>query len=338
MIVFYVKTTETCNLNCEHCFTSGSKGRKIFFNPEDTAKFVNHWGNEEIHIDFHGGEPFLAPLDDMKRFHTLVRDVNPSSSIGVTTNLTFKLTPEKVSFIQNELSGRICTSWDEGIRWTNVRQYDLWKKNVRLLIGLGVDVKVNVSMNTKLMKRSPAGVLALFRELGIREIAFERLTHDGTAERNPHIFPTNKAIDDWIWEMDKVNDRDYFDNVLLESVYAKFEGKGNRNSTFCRGCEKIMFTINADGTVAGCPNSAPTAHYATIYDSKESVLASPERACMIATEAYQNPECISCEVFGQCGGDCYKLNWDTQCPAPKRLMYGLNNKTNRAMQLQVHVL
>ena len=118
MIIFYVKTTETCNLNCEHCFTSGSKGRKIYFNPEATANFVNQWADEQIHIDFHGGEPFLAPLEDMKRFHKLVRDANPSSSIGATTNLTYKLTPEKLAFIQNELSGRIGTSWDEGIRWT----------------------------------------------------------------------------------------------------------------------------------------------------------------------------------------------------------------------------
>jgi radical SAM protein with 4Fe4S-binding SPASM domain len=338
MKIFYIKTTETCNLNCSHCFTSGINGRKIYFDPVATASFVNNFADEQIHIDYHGGEPFLAPLEDMRTFYKLVSEKNKKASFGATTNLTHKLTPEKLSFIQNELSSRIATSWDEGIRWANVRQYDLWKHNVRLLVALGVDIKLFVSMNTQLIKRSPTGVLALFKELGLREVAFERLTHDGSAERNPHIFPTNRQIDDWIWEMHQVNDRGYFNNVLLESIYAKFEGGGNRNSTFCRGCEKIMFTINADGTIAGCPNSAPTSHYAHIGDDIDSILNHEKRGCMIATEALIDPRCIPCEVFGQCGGDCYKLDWDTQCPAPKRLMYGLNNKTDRAVQLQVHLL
>ena len=33
-IMVYVKTTETCNLNCDHCFTSGTRGAKIYFNPD----------------------------------------------------------------------------------------------------------------------------------------------------------------------------------------------------------------------------------------------------------------------------------------------------------------
>jgi radical SAM protein with 4Fe4S-binding SPASM domain len=338
MKVFYIKTTETCNLNCSHCFTSGINGKKIYFDPVSTAGFVNNFTSEQVHIDFHGGEPFLAPLDDMKTFHRLVSEKNCKATFGITTNLTYKLTDEKIDFIKNELSNRIATSWDEGIRWANVKQYDLWKKNVRTLIGLGVDIKLFVSMNAQLVKRSPAGVLALFKELGISEIAFERLTHDGSAERNPYIFPTNKEIDDWIWEMHLVNDREYFNNVLLESIYSKFEGGSNRESTFCRGCEQIIFTVNADGTIAGCPNSAPTSHYARISDNITSILSHDKRGCMIAAEAHIDPRCISCEVFGECGGDCYKLEWDTQCPAPKRLMYGLNNKTDRTVQLQVHLL
>jgi radical SAM protein with 4Fe4S-binding SPASM domain len=324
MKIFYIKTTETCNLNCSHCFTSGKNGRKIYFNPVTTAAFVNNFTDEEVHIDYHGGEPFLAPLEDMRTFYKLVSAKNKKASFGVTTNLTFKLTEDKISFIQNELSSRIATSWDEGIRWANTKQYDLWKNNVRKLISLGVTVKVFVSMNVQLMKREPLDVLNIFRELGIREVAFERLTHDGSAERNPHIFPTNGQIDDWIWEMHKVNDREWFDNNLLESVYTKFEDGDIRSSTFCRKCEKIIFTVNADGTIAGCPNSAPSSHYAHVSDDISSILNHDKRSCMIAAEAHIDPRCISCKVFGECGGDCYKLEWDeTHCPAPKKLMYAL---------------
>lgn len=339
MKIFYIKTTETCNLNCDHCFTSGSKGKKIYFDPERTAKFVNQFAGDEMHIDFHGGEPFLAPLGDMYAFWNSVRDVCGSSvSFGATSNLTYKLSQDKIDFMTKVLNKRIATSWDEGIRWKDKKQYQLWEKNVKELVSRGFEVKVFISMNTALMLRNPKDILDMLQGLGIREVAFERLTHDGSANRNPLIFPTNKVIDDWIYEMHLVNDRKWFDNILLESIYAKFEGGDNRSSTFCRGCEQIMFTINADGTVAGCPNSAPTAHYATVEATKEEVMSHNGRTCMIAEEAFIDPRCISCEVFGQCGGDCYKLGWDTQCPAPKRLMYGLNNKADGIVQLQVHVL
>ena len=339
MKVFYVKTTETCNLNCDHCFTSGSKGRKIYFDPVKTAMFVNQFAGEQMHIDFHGGEPFLAPLKDLYTFwQNVLAKCGPKASFGVTTNLTYKLTDEIILFMTDVLRKRIATSWDEGIRWKDKRQYALWEKNVKNLISRGFTVKLFVSMNKQLMKRNPLDVLDKFKQLGIKEVAFERLTHDGSAERNPDIFPSNLEVDDWIYSMHLVNDGDWFDNVLLKSIYSKFDGGNNRESTFCRNCEKMMFTINADGTVAGCPNSAPTAHYATIADSKDYVLNHESRNCMIATESYINPECITCEVFGQCGGDCYKLEWDTQCPAPRRLMYGLNNKTHRGLQLQMHVL
>ena len=36
-LMFYIKTTETCNLNCDHCFTNGKNGRKIYFHPESIA-------------------------------------------------------------------------------------------------------------------------------------------------------------------------------------------------------------------------------------------------------------------------------------------------------------
>lgn len=339
MKVFYVKTTETCNLDCEHCFTSGSKGKKGNFDPIATARWISGFKGEQVHIEFHGGEPFLTPISELyKLWQPLVHVFGPAASFGTTTNLTYKLDEEKIQFMTDVLGKRIATSWDEGIRWKDKRQFNLWEKNVKTLIKKGFQIKVFVSMNKSLVRKDPADVLKIFKDLGIKEVAFERLTHDGNAIRNTGIFPTNKEIDDWIYEMHLVNDRKWFDNTLLESIYSKFEGGNNRASTFCRGCEQMMFTINADGTIAGCPNSAPTSHYASINDPFEFVMNHESRSCMIIKESYIDPRCTSCDVMGECGGDCYKLEWDEQCPAPRRLMYELNSKTDRVMQLQVHVL
>ena len=74
-LYFYIKTTETCNLNCDHCFTNGKNGRKIYFDPEKVAEWVNklkeYKPHSTGHFEFHGGEPFLAPIEDMWKFYNL---------------------------------------------------------------------------------------------------------------------------------------------------------------------------------------------------------------------------------------------------------------------------
>ncbi len=230
MKIFYIKTTETCNLNCSHCFTSGINGRKIYFDPIKTGEWVAQFGQvskEECHLDFHGGEPFLAPLKDLYTFHRIVKEAIPHASFGATTNLTYKLTSEILEFMDTVLNKRVATSWDEGIRWDNDKQYNLWKNNVSLLIERGYTIKCFISMNTQLCGKSPIEVLLMLRNLGIHEVAFERLTHDGSANRNPDIFPTNKVIDDWIYELHlasiELGTHEWIENVLLDSIYNKFE-------------------------------------------------------------------------------------------------------------------
>lgn len=71
--MFYLKTTETCQLNCKHCFTSGINGKKIYFDHFKTIDFIKRFrqyfnkDTDSIHLDFHGGEPFLAPVSHMNK-------------------------------------------------------------------------------------------------------------------------------------------------------------------------------------------------------------------------------------------------------------------------------
>ena len=41
--MFYLKTTETCNLNCKHCFTSGSKGPKVYWNTDKVVRWLQNF-------------------------------------------------------------------------------------------------------------------------------------------------------------------------------------------------------------------------------------------------------------------------------------------------------
>jgi radical SAM protein with 4Fe4S-binding SPASM domain len=226
------------------------------------------------------------------------------------------------------LGARIGTSWDPDIRFASPKQYDLWRKNLQTLIDLGVAVKLFVSVTKGTVAMEPIDLLEWIRDLGVTELALERLTMNGSASSNLHIFPTNLEQDAWflkLHEQSQQHDaRTWFDNEFLESVYAKFETGFLGGGTFCRDCEEKLFTVNADGTIAGCPNSAPEQAFGHIDDNISDLLNNPQRIENIACERARDPRCYDCNVFQYCNSDCHQLEWqDDVCGAPKSLMQSL---------------
>lgn len=345
-IVIYLKTTETCNLNCLHCFTSGSRGAKIFWNHTAVADWVHRLSlattSKHVHLEFHGGEPFLADLSSLQYVYDHCQNLWPSQSWGATSNLTFKLTDEIIQFIQGPLGNRIATSWDPDIRFANDKQYQLWRKNVELLLSIGVDVKLFVSVTRGVVNMEPIELLKWVKDLGVKELALERLTLNGNAKKNLHIFPSNVEQDQWFLRMhqqsEKAGARDWFDNEFLESIYDKFEKNFTTSGTFCRDCEERLFTVNADGSLAGCPNSAPEDAFGHISDNVSEMLVSPKRIGNIACERSRDPRCYSCPVFDKCGSDCHQLGWEGNvCGAPKSLMLhlaGINTQTRKLIAIK----
>lgn len=341
--MFYLKTTETCNLNCKHCFTNGRNGPKIYWDPKKVSDWLKRFReevgpNHTAHMEFHGGEPFLAPVDQMQDVYDSCKDMWKDQTWGVTTNLVFKLKNDILDFMRGPLNKRIGTSWDPDIRFDNPRQYDLWRDNIRTLLNEGFDIKLFISVTVGTIAIEPIELLEWIRELGIKEVSFERLTKNGNANLHPEIFPSNMDQDAWFLKMHQqskeANAREWFNNEFLENVYSKFETGFKSAGTFCRDCEEKLFTLNADGTISGCPNAAPEQVYGNLDEDISFLLKKPERIELIACERNRDPRCYSCEVFKYCGGDCHQLQWeDDICGAPKSLMRYLSG-INKVIYLQ----
>jgi radical SAM protein with 4Fe4S-binding SPASM domain len=328
-LMFYIKTTETCNLNCDHCFTNGKNGRKIYFHPESIADWCNrvkqYQPNATAHFEYHGGEPFLAPIEDMWKFYNLTQEHWPDASYGITTNLVHKLTPAKLEFIEKVLGNRIGTSWDPNIRFENQKQIDLFESNIKLLLDRGCTIKLFVSLTRDCVNIEPIKLLQYVKGLGVQEMDIERVTSNGLATKNLTVFPSNIEMQQWFLKMHEQmiehDARHWFHNGFMENVYAKFEKGFTKAGTFCRDCEQKLFTINADGTIAGCPNSAPTDAWGHVMDDVATSLNAPKRCGIIAEELSRDPRCYDCPVYKYCGGDCHQLAWEGDvCPAPKLLM------------------
>jgi radical SAM protein with 4Fe4S-binding SPASM domain len=333
----YVKTTETCNLNCFHCFTSGINGAKIYFDPVKTANWCNQLydGDKVCHFEYHGGEPMLAKTEDLFTFYNMVREHwGVRASFGITSNLTFKLTPDRLDFFEKCMTGRrIGTSWDPTIRFANIKQKELWESNVKELVAKGFILKAFISVSKDVVEMSPREIADYMMSLGIYEVSWERITGNGNALLNADsLYPTNTKVQEFFMAVHRENSdiRNSFHDVFMDTVYDKFEKGLLFNGTFCRDCEQKLFTINADGTIAGCPNAAPTSAYGHIDMTADDVIKAPKRQETIACELFErDPRCYTCPVFAYCHSDCHQLEWQGDvCPAPKSLMMELLNGTH----------
>lgn len=325
----YIKTTEACNLNCKHCFTGGNAHKREFLDVERTIDWVRrlfeHLSFEDhTHFELHGGEPFLLPIKQLKELTAGIRTWGPvKHSIGATTNLVYKLTDELIWFIRNDLES-IGTSWDPDIRFANEKQHALWQSNLKTLTE-HVDMTLNVSVSRGLIEMNVSDLLMFLRDTGCHRVQFERITTNGNARKNLALFPSNAEINDWYLRLhnasEKLGARSWFHNASLEDVYAKFENGNACSGTFCRNCEESIFTINADGSIGGCANSAPEESFGHIDQDIAELFDASGRIDNIVKERVRHEQCYVCPVAAYCGGDCHRLAWEGDvCAAPKQLM------------------
>jgi radical SAM protein with 4Fe4S-binding SPASM domain len=95
-------------------------------------------------------------------------------------------------------------------------------------------------------------------------------------------------------------------------------------------------TINADGSIGSCPNSAVDNTFGHINDDIIDLLTAPNRINSIVCESQRNPICYECEVYDICNGDCHQLAWeDDVCAAPKKFMQMLKRDNNIELYREV---
>lgn len=329
-LIVYLKTTDTCQLDCSHCFTNGRNGKKGWFDVGQTIHFFRQLHRyypkyDSGNISFHGGEPMLCPTELLFEAWHGIKDLWPNIWWSTQTNLTYALTEDRVSVLEKICNKSWGTSWDMNIRWETSKQKALWQDNVKQLVKDGHDITVMVSLNRMLIEGlEPIEIINELAELGVQHVNFERLTHNGNAIGNDKIFPTNHELDAWLlkmWHQCREHDTSsYIHNMFLESLLSSVV---HNTYSGCRSrqCEQKIYTINADGTIGGCPNDAVTGFYGKITDPIESIIFNPKRMCNIQKESMRHPVCATCPVYDICNGDCHQLSWQGDvCAAPKSLM------------------
>jgi radical SAM protein with 4Fe4S-binding SPASM domain len=329
-VIVYVKPTDSCNLNCSHCFTGGSTVARNAWDLNANVSWIRDAVVAEkandLHVELHGGEPFLVGISELSRFSSELRDNIPPEvnlTIGATTNLIYKLTDEHIKFIQNDLGSRIATSYDPVHRFKNQQMFALWLYNIKKLKEHNITVKLFVTTTKELIAIEPSSLIDLLSTFDVDEVAVERLTANGNAIDNREIFPDNRDIDNYYYDLyfEYKKRNPQFNIVTLDTIEGKFKTRKFDVDTNCRTCEKNLFTPNADGTIAGCANGAREEASGSVHRSATEYLASTERLERMTKEVDRDVRCYDCNLYDVCLGDCHRLSWQgDSCPGLKRLL------------------
>ena len=323
---FYIKTTEECNLKCLHCYNGTSSS--LYFDPDKTIDFLNKYiqNNPNIfHYDiaFHGGEPLLAPIENMRKIVFFFKgQTQLTSSFSIQTNLIHNLTPEKKDFLLS--LDAIGTSWDYDLRVASKRELEIWEKNVSELIK-EKKLHVTICLSAKLIKEiTPKEIIEKMIAYGFSSLLFERLTPSGVALENKDIFPNLSDQDNWLHQMlldtKKYAFYEKIENTFL-STYANilYYGKPIEGQRRCRQCESSMITISADGSLSGCPDSGD--YDRSKYQNISNVKSYNNKIFnnkLIINELIGNiDKCSFCPLVFLCKEDCHKYK---ECNAPKKMM------------------
>jgi radical SAM protein with 4Fe4S-binding SPASM domain len=332
MKVVYIKPTDTCNLDCDHCFTSGSKGAKTAWDTQKVAGWVSElaqqFNDEHLHLELHGGEPFLRPIHEHWDFALTVKRLVGEErwddiSIGATTNLIYKLTDEHTNFFIKVMGSHVGTSWDPVYRFKTERMYQQWLGNLKTLRDMNITIKMFVTVTDQTLTYNVDELIKLWGTFGVTDVAIERLTSDGNAVDNPHMFPDNRAVDKFYYDLYFAYKRlkPNFTIGTLETIETKFETNQYNVDTNCRTCEQNLFTVDGAGNIGGCANGAKVESNGTLDDNLEEFLLSDGRTERIVDELDVNPNCLSCHLFDVCGGDCHRLIWQgNSCPGLRLLL------------------
>lgn len=325
--IFYLKLTNRCNLRCMHCYnrycTAGVDMPLTVIDKALEYIIQQSQCNKQIVVILHGGEPMLVKTEILDYIISKLK-LCQNIVITMTTNLAYQITDDIQKFFINNhnVLTTISTSWDYKIRFAE-NQEDLWKRNLMWLKDIGINVIPIITLTNDLIHDIiPQDLFQFLKNIGVYQINFERLTITGEAKNNLHLKPLNHDVRIWCLNTYKCSKKE---NIEVNLFRAIEESIYNNQLIGCRQrqCQRCVITINPDGTLAGCPNTADTLTYGNL-DSIDT--NKKEKYCRL--EHMFNTECLICPYFKFCNGDCFQLTYDeTGCPGLIELIkYILNNK------------
>jgi uncharacterized protein len=320
-IDFVVKISKFCNLRCDYCYEFAELGdRRRMSLSQLRAFFVNvrtavrEYGRDHIDFIWHGGEPFLIPLDYYEQIGALQREVLEAGSYSnfVQTNLTV-LTDRHIAFLRENrfFNKSIGVSFDVYGDQRVDTEGRLRTKSVLANMQRLRDEGIAFGAITVLARNTLPHVAAIHRfyeSLGVsvRFLPFYKSASDAQVEQHSLDFDEitrsfKSVFDAWL-----VSERAPPVHPLEDYIrYALAAMQGQRQDAYQPSSDEQVFLIGTHGDVYGVAETyTPGRCYGNVFHEDFGLsLASTARAQVMAESRERIARyCTSCPYFGHCPG------------------------------------
>lgn len=336
--VIYVRVVQSCNLNCDHCFTLGNSDPFKLAKLQDIRNYLlaikENVNPRKAVFYIHGGETFLAPVSFLKQVNEIIEELfhETESYIIPQTNLLVNLSQELLDLIKYGYKGEIGVSWDYKIRFDDSKKSlseERFLKNLRILLDNGINVAVSITVQKHLLELDPIQLVEKFS--GVASIDFELLTIFN--EKTQHLKVSNIA---WATYLRKIVD--YYTTCQTSwslpqiDLFTKSIKENKLYRCKCDCCNNRTFTFNPNGTVGLCPDRTyyrPISTAKEMYENWPSFYAKAIPVIAERESAKVNKVCLRCEFYDICGGNCEDtlfVEGEEECPLSKSVIkYQIDN-------------
>jgi len=321
-IDFVVKISKFCNLRCSYCYEYNELGeqrrmsltelREFFINVRDS---VRSYGRDRVHFVWHGGEPFLVPLEHYERIGELQKEIF-GDDLGyenlVQTNLTV-LTERHIDFLREErfFSRSIGVSFDVyGDQRVDTRG-QLRTRTVLENMQRLMDAGVSFGAITVLARNTLARVAEIYHfydtlGVSVRLLPFYKSAFDGQVAQHSLDFheitaSLKKVFDAWL-----VSERATTVYPLEDYLrYALAAIGGTAIARHQPEADEQVFLVDTNGDTYGVADTYDRKYqYGNVFTQDfDHVLHSAARA-RVAREGRERMAryCGSCPYWGYCPG------------------------------------
>jgi uncharacterized protein len=317
---FVFKVSKYCNLRCNYCYEFPHLGDKARMSlPQVRAAFqnikssINELAIEDADFIWHGGEPFLIPLEFYEQVNLIQKDVFGAEfkyNNSVQTNLTV-LTDRHIEFLERGFFGDIGVSFDvygdQRVDTKGRSRTDTVRANMRKLISHQIDfgaIAVLARATLPCIKQ----IYRFFDELGIdhRILPYYRSVSSEQAQRHGLDFDElvgayKDVFHEWL-----ASERATPVDPIKDYVrYAVRHIAGVNNDRYDRSISERVFIIDVNGDVFNVVESyEPEFCYGNLFKSAfHEITLSEGRARSIALSQQRVQRfCHECPYFGNCPG------------------------------------
>ena len=320
-MLFNIWVTSACNFRCRYCYVADYEKNMSEKTGEEVIRFIEKnapISDEEIIVNFHGGEPLLNFNLIRKMIEKLEFRLKKTILFGITTNGSL-LTKEISKFLAEKFKYNLSVSLDGNEKINNINRvyannigtYDSVIKNILYLKKIAPDVRLRMTYNHETVRYLFDSIEHVYN-LGFKKIVAIPDFSDGLW-RDGHILILRQQLESIFKTY--INDTNVDITIISDDIRRKHQE--------CHG-GKSSVNIYIDGNIFPCTWTSGKKDFiiGNIYNGTDS-----EKLNRILEHSYEPINtCKECDLYDACiGNRCRIINkiiTDDYCKVPvMRCMY-----------------